>query len=319
MEFGLRRAQGPDGALSASRYAYIGGFDSTSNVLAGKLHGISVGGTHAHSFVSSFSGLDDLKNRTLDDPEGKTHDFTADVCRVREELDFKDTNEGELAAFISYAQSFPKSFLALVDTYNTLKSGIPNFICVAVELMRLGYKPVGFRIDSGDLAYLSRTAREMLRSAGEHFNLPLQDLRIVASNDINEATLHALNQQGHSIDVFGIGTHLVTCHEQPALGGVYKLVMCKGLPRIKISEDVSKVTIPGRKRHTGFSGKKGTLFSIFLWKQERSLHRRGSAFYADIPMMVQKGCTSHPEELSLFTIVYGKGGSGSLLRSRSIQ
>jgi len=255
MEFGLRRAQGPDGALSASRYAYIGGFDSTSNVLAGNLHGIPVGGTHAHSFVSSFSGLDELQNRNLVDPEGKTHDFAADVCKVREELDFKDTNDGELAAFISYAQSFPDSFLALVDTYNTLKSGIPNFICVAVALMRLGYKPAGFRIDSGDLAYLSRTARDMLRCTGEQLDLPLQSLRIVASNDINEATLHALNQQGHSIDVFGIGTHLVTCHEQPALGGVYKLVMCKGRPRIKISDDVNKVTIPGRKEAYRIFGK----------------------------------------------------------------
>ncbi len=247
MEFGLRRAQGPDGALSASRYAYVGGFDSTSNVLAGKLHGIPVGGTHAHSFVSSFSRLDELKKKTIEDPEGKTHDFVTEVHRVREELGFTDTNEGELAAFIAYAQSFPKSFLALVDTYNTLKSGIPNFICVAVALIRLGYKPVGFRIDSGDLAYLSKKAREMLQQTGQHFNLPLHSLRIVASNDINEATLHALNQQGHSIDVFGIGTHLVTCYEQPALGGVYKLVMSKGHPRIKISDDMSKVTIPGRK------------------------------------------------------------------------
>ena len=255
MEFGLRRAQGPDGALSASRYAYIGGFDSTSNVLAGKLYGIPVGGTHAHSFVSSFHRLDELKRRTLDGPDGSSHDFVEEVCRIREELGFTDTNEGELAAFISYAQSFPENFLALVDTYNTLKSGIPNFISVAVALMNLGYRPMGFRIDSGDLAYLSKKAREMLRTAGAHFSLPLESLKIVASNDINEATLHALNQQGHSIDIFGIGTHLVTCHEQPALGGVYKLVMSKGRPRIKISDDVSKVTIPGKKEVYRLFGK----------------------------------------------------------------
>jgi nicotinate phosphoribosyltransferase len=257
LEFGLRRAQGPDGALSASRYTYLGGFDSTSNVLAGKLMGIPVKGTHAHSFVSSFSRLDELRNLTIMGKDGAVHEFVTDVLSLREELGFANSNEGELAAFISYAQAFPNAFLALVDTYDTLKSGVPNFICLAIALMRLGYSPVGFRIDSGDLAYLSRKAREMLAQAGQRYSMDLSSFSIVASNDINEATLHSLNTQGHSIDIFGIGTHLVTCFEQPALGGVYKLVMIKGHPRIKISDDVHKVTIPGRKEAFRVIGQEG--------------------------------------------------------------
>jgi nicotinate phosphoribosyltransferase len=257
LEFGLRRAQGPDGALSASRYTYLGGFDSTSNVLAGKLLGIPVKGTHAHSFVSSFSRLDELKSRTITGRDGAVHDFVSDVLSIRTELEFANSNEGELAAFISYAQAFPDAFLALVDTYDTLKSGVPNFICVAVSLMRLGFRPLGFRIDSGDLAYLSRKARQILANVGKRTGIDLSTFSIVASNDINEATLHSLNTQGHSIDIFGIGTHLVTCYEQPALGGVYKLVMIKGHPRIKISDDVHKVTIPGRKEAFRVIGQEG--------------------------------------------------------------
>lgn len=257
LEFGLRRAQGPDGAFSASRYTYLGGFDSTSNVLAGKMLGIPVKGTHAHSFVSSFSRLSDLKENTLKGCDGRIYDFTSMVLEIRNQLGFNNTNEGELASFITYAQSFPSGFLALVDTYDTLESGIPNFLCVAIALLKTGYKPVGIRLDSGDLAYLSKKTRDMFFKTGEKHSIDLSYLKIVASNDINEATMESLNRQGHEVDVFGIGTHLVTCYEQPALGCVYKIVVINESPRIKISQDVNKVTIPGRKSVYRLFGREG--------------------------------------------------------------
>jgi nicotinate phosphoribosyltransferase len=136
-----------------------------------------------------------------------------------------ETNKGELAAFISYAIAFPSGFLALVDTYDVLKSGLPNFLAVARALHECNYQAVGLRLDSGDLAYLSLEVRQKFVTAAEHFNLSyMKDFNIVASNDINEDILISLEKQEHAIDTFGIGTHLVTCQKQPALGCVYKLV-----------------------------------------------------------------------------------------------
>eukprot|EP00742_Colponemidia_sp_Colp-10_P003712 GILJ01003951.1.p1 GENE.GILJ01003951.1~~GILJ01003951.1.p1 ORF type:complete len:572 (-),score=52.66 GILJ01003951.1:451-2124(-) len=241
-EFGLRRAQGPNGALSASRYSYLGGFDGTSNVLSGMMFGIPVKGTHAHSFISSFTCLEDLQTRMLHGV-----DFVAVVLRYLHQLPWPAGNEGELAAFIAFAQSFPAHCLALVDTYDTLRSGVPNYLAVALALRELGYKPIGIRLDSGDLAYLSKAARDMFHTVSKLFGVDLDRLKIVASNDINEAVLTALNEQTHEIDIFGIGTHLVTCQSQPALGMVYKLVSIRGTPRIKLSQEVNKVTIPGCK------------------------------------------------------------------------
>lgn len=246
MEFGLRRAQGPDGGLSASRYAYMGGFDATSNVRAGRLFGIPVKGTMAHAFISSFTSLTDLRSRMIRDVSGDEHDFVELVLSYRGRMNANDSNEGELAAFIAYAQAFPSGFLALVDTYNTLSSGIPNFLAVACALKVLGYQPLGIRLDSGDLPYLSKETRKLFEKADREVTL-LGKLSIVASNDIERSSLYAFNRQGHQVDVFGIGTHLVTCKEQPALGGVFKLVEVNGEPRIKFSENVEKVTIPGRK------------------------------------------------------------------------
>jgi len=259
LEFGLRRAQGPDGAMSASKYAYIGGFNGTSNVQAGILNNIPIKGTHAHSFVSSFPGLDVLDKDCLtvlpakdsDDTKNdkQTKTFMDLVLEYRNKLDKgKTTNEGELAAFIAYAVAFPSGFLALVDTYDTLNSGIVNFIAVSLALNDLGYKSIGIRLDSGDLAYLSKECRKYFKSMADKFNLDfLGNVTIVASNDINEAVIHALKEQGHEIDAFGIGTHLVTCKRQPALGCVYKLVAIDGKPRIKVSQSHSKMTIPGKK------------------------------------------------------------------------
>ncbi|MBN2382253.1 nicotinate phosphoribosyltransferase [bacterium] len=247
LEFGLRRSQGPDGGMSASKYSYIGGFDGTSNVQAGSIFAIPIRGTHAHSFVQSFSGLGDLNNSGLVGPNGQSHDFVEMVLAARQKLEAGRTNEGELAAFIGYAQSFPAGFLALVDTYDTIKSGVPNFLCVATALKQIGYEPIGIRLDSGDLAFLSKAARRLFRHAEQSMGLDFSGCQIVASNDINESVLVSLNQQGHEIDMFGIGTHLVTCQAQPAFGGVYKLVELNGHPRIKLSQDISKVTIPGKK------------------------------------------------------------------------
>lgn len=240
-EFGLRRAQGPDGGMSASRYSYAGGFHSTSNALAGKLHGIPIAGTHAHSFVLSFSSDADLKLRTLDG-----QDLMELSKKFHTELGF-NTNPTELTSFVAYAAAFPDRFLALVDTYDTLQSGVPNFLSVALALNSLGHKPYGIRLDSGDLAELSKGSRRLFNSVAERYGVDFSEVKIVASNDINEKALHQLNTTGHEIDVFGIGTNLVTCQAQPALGMVYKLVEINDIPRIKLSNVREKMSIPGKK------------------------------------------------------------------------
>jgi len=247
IEFGLRRAQGPDGGVSASRYSYMGGFDGTSNVLAGYLFGVPIRGTHAHSYVQAFTGFEDLKDHTLAGADGKAHDFVNMVLEIRAELGFNHTNEGELASFVTYAQAFPRGFLALVDTYDTLKSGVPNFVCVALGLLKIGYRPIGVRLDSGDLSYLSKATRKALNEIGARTDPDLLKCVILASNEINRSVLRSLREQGHEIDLFGIGTHLVTCDDQPAMGCVYKLVEANGAPRIKLSQELSKMTIPGKK------------------------------------------------------------------------
>ena len=154
-------------------------------------------------------------------------------------------------------QAFPDGFLALVDTYDTLQSGVPNFICVALALRECGYAAAGVRLDSGDLAYLSKETRRLFLETDARYGSELAKCNIVASNDINESVLHALNDQSHCIDTFGIGTNLVTCQAQPALGMVYKLVEIKGEPRIKLSQDASKITIPGRKEAYRLIGAEG--------------------------------------------------------------
>jgi nicotinate phosphoribosyltransferase len=258
IEFGLRRAQGPDGGVSASRYSYMGGFDGTSNVLAGYLFGVPIRGTHAHSYVQSFTDVGDLKHHTLVGADGKDYDFVKIVLEIRAALGFHFTNEGELSSFIAYAQAFPREFLALVDTYDTLKSGVPNFICVALGLLKLGYKPIGIRLDSGDLSYLSKETRKILHEMAARTDPALSKCLILASNEINKSILISLKQQGYEIDTFGIGTHLVTCDDQPALGCVYKLVEARGVPRIKLSQELSKMTIPGRKEVYRLFGQDGS-------------------------------------------------------------
>jgi len=253
LEFGLRRAQGPDGGLSASRYAYMGGFDATSHVLAGKLFGIDIQGTHAHSFVTSFTSLSDIKRPSIKTAAGESVDFLEICLETRKEMvlkfgdQYQGTNESELAAFIDYAQAYPKGFLALIDTYDTLYSGLLNYNTVGISLLKIGHKPIGIRLDSGDLAYLSLQVREGFKKVEAQCGHDFSKSLIVASNDINENVLHSLNHQGHEIDCFGIGTHLVTCQAQPALGCVFKLVEIQQQPRIKLSAEIGKTTLPGKK------------------------------------------------------------------------
>ena len=210
MEFGLRRAQGPDAGLYGARAAMIGGCVGTSNVLAGQMFDVPVMGTHAHSWIMSF-------------PD-------------------------EYTAFKTYAEMYPDNCTLLVDTYDTLKSGVPNAIRVFQEFKDAG-KPLikyGIRLDSGDLAYLSKEARKMLDEAG------FPEATICASNDLDEFLLHDLKMQGAAIDSWGVGTNLITSKDCPSFGGVYKLAAIQNeegefVPKIKISENTEKITNPGNK------------------------------------------------------------------------
>ena len=210
MEFGLRRAQGPDAGIYGARAAMIGGCIGTSNVLAGQLFDVPVKGTHAHSWIMSF-------------PD-------------------------EYTAFKTYADMYPNACILLVDTYDTLKSGVPNAIRVFKEMREAGIPLTfyGIRLDSGDLAYLSKKARKMLDAAG------FPDAVISASNDLDEFLIDSLKAQGAAITSWGVGTNLITSKDNPSFGGVYKLaaVMDENgtfLPKIKLSENSEKITNPGNK------------------------------------------------------------------------
>jgi nicotinate phosphoribosyltransferase len=218
MEFGLRRAHGPDGAVSASRAAHIGGCNTTSNVLAGKVYGIPVSGTHAHSWVMSFPS--------------------------------------ELEAFRTFARHYPDRCVLLVDTYDTEKSGVPNAITVFKELHAAG-TPIrpAIRLDSGDLSRLSKIAYQKMIEAG------LENPLIVASNDLDEELIVDLKRQGAKINAWGVGTHMVTAYDNPALSGVYKLVAIheNGVwqNRMKISSNIEKATDPGRKQLVRYYDEEG--------------------------------------------------------------
>lgn len=209
MEFGSRRAQGYDGAIFGARAAYIGGCDSTACTIAEKMFGIPAVGTMAHSWVQLF--------------------------------------DSELEAFRAWARTYPNNCLLLVDTYNVLKSGIPNAIKVFnEELLPLGIRPKGIRIDSGDIKYLTEKSREMLDEAG------FPDCKIVVSNSLDEYIIRDVILQGAKIDSFGVGERLITAKSEPVFGGVYKLVAIEEnneiKPKIKISENEEKITNPGFKQ-----------------------------------------------------------------------
>ncbi|CAH2076284.1 unnamed protein product [Thlaspi arvense] len=276
LEFGARRAQCfcfVYGNIEMEENVIFVGlllccYNYGSNVAAGKLFGIPLRGTHSHAFVSSFMSLDEIVDKALRSSDGKStcEDFVTLVQTCLSKIQsssslcgiFSETNQSELAAFTSYALAFPSAFLALVDTYDVMKSGIPNFCAVSLALNELGYKAVGIRLDSGDLAYLSTEARQFFCAIERELNVPdFGKMIITASNDLNEETVDALNKQGHEVDAFGIGTNLVTCYAQAALGCVFKLVEINNQPRIKLSEDVTKVSIPCKKRTYRLFGKEG--------------------------------------------------------------
>ncbi|XP_030628343.1 nicotinate phosphoribosyltransferase [Chanos chanos] len=255
VEMGLRRAQGPDGGLTASRYTHIGGFDMTSNVLAGRLFGIPVAGTMAHSYVTSFSSLEEVWPQTLVPLGGRdpvdlislVKGWLGNVCQLLG-AESGRVREGELAAFLSYAVAYPNNFLPVIDSYNVSCSGLLCFCAVALALCELGYQPVGVRLDSGDLCRQSVEVRHVFQKCSNHFSVPgFQSLIIVGSNSMSEQSLAELSKKDNEIDVVGVGTHLVTCTRQPSLGCVYKLVEVRGRPRMKLSEDPDKSTLPGRK------------------------------------------------------------------------
>ncbi|KAM9848655.1 nicotinate phosphoribosyltransferase [Aulostomus maculatus] len=256
MEMGLRRAQGPDGGLTASRYTYIGGFDLTSNVQAGFLFGIPVAGTMAHSYVTSFTSLEEVWPQTVVAMSGDstpvdfislTKGWLSRVCELLGAEPGK-IREGELAAFLSYAIAYPRNFLPVIDSYSVSCSGLLNFCAVALALCELGYRPVGVRLDSGDLCRQSVDVRRVFRLCSQQFFMSVFDsLIIVGTNNISEQSMAELNKKENEIDVVGVGTHLVTCTKQPSLGCVYKLVEVRGRPRMKLSEDPEKSTVPGRK------------------------------------------------------------------------
>lgn len=320
MEFGLRRSQGPDGGMTATRAAIIGGFDSTSNVLAGKLMNVRVSGTHAHSFVQSFMEVrPDLLR--MPDASGVLHDVGDLLERMRSE-DGADANEGELAAFLAYAGAFPSATLLLVDTYDTLQSGLPNAIRVFKILRELGHEPLGIRLDSGDLAYLSREARRMLDAAG------FPGARIVASNSINEQVLIALQAHGAVIDAYGIGTNLVTAESEPALGGVYKLVELDGRPRIKISQDPAKVTIPGRKHTYRLVGQEGHYLADVMTLEDEEPPQVGEPFLCRHPFIPEQRVRIVPSDVLLLhrkvfeggrSLIGGEGLEEISARSRLLQ
>jgi len=255
-DFGLRRAQGL-GALHASRAACIGGAGATSNVQAAKLFNMPVSGTMAHSWVQSF-----------------------------------DT---ELEAFRAYAKTHPDNTILLVDTYNTLKSGVPNTILLANELKQEGIKIKAIRLDSGDLAYLSKKTRKMLDSAG------YSDIAIIASNQLNEYVIKTLlKDQNAAVDSFGIGTEMITGKENAALDGVYKLSEIDGEPKMKFSENIEKVTLPGKKQ------------LVRYYDEEGKFYRDGILLFSEDPMEIDY--LFHPIYHEKFTNI--KGLKNELLHTK---
>lgn len=228
-DFGLRRAPA-QGGLLASRAAVIGGFDSTSNVEAARLFGLEPAGTMAHSFIESHGD--------------------------------------EFQAFLKFVEANPERAVLLVDTYDTLGSGVPNAVRAGLEMASKGLKLKGIRLDSGDLAYLSKKARAMLDAAG------LKEAKIVASNLLDEHVIRSLVEQGAPIDIFGVGTKLVTGVPDAALDGVYKLAVFDGQPRMKLSDNLTKTTLPGRKQVARFRDSQGFFMADAIQLADEPLPER---------------------------------------------
>ncbi len=264
-DFGARRAHNVDAAVYGARAAYIGGAASTATVLAGKMFGIPISGTMAHSWVMSF--------------------------------------ENEYEAFKAYAQNYPDATVLLADTYDVLKSGVPNAIRVAKEiLVPMGKRLKGIRLDSGDLAYLSKEARRMLDDAG------LKDCIILASNSLDEYTITSLNRQGAMLNGYGVGEKLITSSTDPVFGAVYKLVAAgkgeKLVPKIKISETPEKITNPGIKEIYRVYDKEGKAVADYLTLKGEKIDKTKPVRYVD-PVHYWKNrcfsdCTFKPLQQQIF-------------------
>ncbi len=235
-DFGLRRAQGLAG-IHASRAAIIGGAYGTSNTLAADIYGITPIGTMAHSWIQAF--------------------------------------ENELEAFRKYVEVYPENAVLLIDTYDTLHSGLPNAIQVAKELEAQGKKLKGVRIDSGDMAYLSREVRKKLDAEG------LDYVKIISSNSLDEFIIRSLNLQNARIDSYGVGTKLVTSYQCPALDGVYKLSVFDGKPRLKISEDIAKISLPGRKELWRIYDENGFFYRDAIVLNEENIQEIDRIYHPD--------------------------------------
>lgn len=244
LDFGLRRAQGP-GGFYATRAAIVGGFNGTSNVMAGRDFDIPVSGTMAHSFIQSY--------------------------------------DEELTAFRDFAKGRPKNCVLLVDTYDTLKSGVPNAITVAKEMEKEGKKLLAIRLDSGDLAYFARKSRQLLDDAG------LDYVQIAASNQLNEYVIKSLQEQNAPIDIYGVGTNLVIGNPDGALDGVYKLAFSGNKPRIKISESLTKITIPHQKQVFRLRDQNGKMVGdVITLSEEREIEKMHHPFEPFKIMNVEK-------------------------------
>nr|XP_016815472.2 nicotinate phosphoribosyltransferase isoform X2 [Pan troglodytes] len=378
LEMGLRRAQGPDGGLTASTYSYLGGFDSSSNVLAGQLRGVPVAGTLAHSFVTSFSGSEvppdpvspsskpcclqatgpkpavalargvpprqvtpvlsqeagtgcitfalklgcpwllpglilhswppfftDSVLQMLAPAAGegpgvdlaaKAQVWLEQVC-AHLGLGVQEPHPGERAAFVAYALAFPRAFQGLLDSYSVWRSGLPNFLAVALALGELGYRAAGVRLDSGDLLQQAQEIRKVFRAAAARFQVPwLESVLIVVSNNIDEEALARLAQEGSEVNVIGIGTSVVTCPQQPSLGGVYKLVAVGGQPRMKLTEDPEKQTLPGSKAAFRLLGSDGSPLMDMLQLAEEPVPQAGQELRV-WPPGAREPCTVRPAQV----------------------
>lgn len=264
-DFGARRAHNMDAAVYGARAAYIGGVNGTATVLSGKVFKIPVGGTMAHSWIMYY--------------------------------------QDEFTAFKKYAETYPDATVLLIDTYDVLKSGVPNAIRVAKEVLEpMGKRLKGVRIDSGDLAYLSKKARKMLDDAG------LKDCQIVASNSLDEYTITSLIEQGGQIDSFGVGERLITSKSEPVFGAVYKISAVeqdgKFEPRIKVSENVEKITNPGLKKVYRIYDGTGKAVADLITKYDEKIDLEGSFRYIDpaLPWRQRKfeGCTCRELQTPIF-------------------
>uniref|UniRef100_A0A7N4P8H3 Nicotinate phosphoribosyltransferase n=1 Tax=Sarcophilus harrisii TaxID=9305 RepID=A0A7N4P8H3_SARHA len=257
LEMGLRRAQGPDGGLTASTYSYLGGFDSSSNVLAGQLRGVPVAGTLAHSFVTSFSGSEQPHAPMLAPASGQglprdlstlAKSWLGKVCECLG-LRAEETHPGERAAFVAYALAFPKAFQGLLDSYSVMRSGLPNFLAVALALAELGYRAVGVRLDSGDLLQQAWEIRSIFRKCASRFQVPwLEAVSIAVSNNIDEKVLTRLAR---------------------------KLVSVRGQPCRKLTEDSEKQTLPGTKAAFRLYDPEGAPILDLLQLEEEPAPRAG--------------------------------------------